>query len=212
MANYPTVNGWSIVDHPLSPGFKTINFYASDTVGVVTSPWTQSTQTQIWNGADLWSADVSLPPMPRVQASVWIAWLKALRGRANVFQLGDPAGVNPQGLPTGTPVINGAHNAGATTINTRGWAPNISQNLAPDDYIQIGYYLYSVAQLTTVDSDANGEAAIDIWPSLRAAPPDGEALILSNTSGIFRLADNTRSWNIDEAHIFGMQFKCVEAR
>src|ERR1700739_1406165 len=59
-----------------------------DNVGLVTNPFTMQTQTQTWSGGDMWKAQITLPPMTRAQAAPWLAFFGALRGVANVFQLG----------------------------------------------------------------------------------------------------------------------------
>lgn len=206
-------NGWNLITMPSTPVARQIDFTANDSVGYSQSPFTLQAQTIYWPGADWWEANVSLPAMKSgTTLNKWIGWMLALRGKANVFQLGDPLGAIPQGHPQGTPVIDGVHLAMATSINTRGWTPNVGMLLMPGDYIQIGYRLHRVAGVTPVNSDANGKATIEIWPSLREAPPDGQALVLANTTGLFRLADNKREWTVRETRSTGLSFKAIEAR
>jgi hypothetical protein len=120
----------------------------------------------------------------------------------------------PQGTPLGTPVVDGTvttNNAASTTVLfTKGWEPLTYRLLQPDDYIQIGYRLYSC--LDSVASDASGNAQINIWPSLREQPADGTSITLHNATGLFRLADNTRQVNWDVAQLYGVSFKAVEVR
>jgi hypothetical protein len=209
---YAQFNGWNIVPMPSGPSAKQIDFSANDTVGETSSPFTRQSQIQQWSGGDWWEVNVSLPPMRLQRANQWIAWLMALRGKANVFQLGDPLGRFPLGNASGAPLINGVHAAGITTIATKGWTAGAKNVLLPGDYFQIGVRLHKVAQLTAVDADANGLATFDIWPSLREAPADGTAIITSGTSGLFRLADNRREWSVSTAKLYGISFKCIEAR
>lgn len=64
------------------------------------------------------------------------------------------------------------------------------------DYIQLGTgansRIYRV--LNNINTDASGNATLDIWPRLRRSPTDGDAVIVSNTKGVFRLATNEPYW------------------
>jgi len=362
--SYSTFQGWNIVPMPLSPAPRQIDFTAQDSVGMTQSPFTKQSQVQAWPGADWWELNVSLPPLTDQQARAWIAFLMALRGKANVFQIGDPLKRVPT-LSGLSPVVNGAQLATATLLNTRGWPIPSSTNLVPDpdvvgtgwsntaniyvapgagavsgngwvyygtgasgsfqyawsapfavtpgqqytlsgyvdarnllpggaagwavfnpgitasygsftvpagstgqgsatftvpagvtqlvalcdnwanatalnkpvifsnpkvelgatatpyvspavmrpgDYLQLGYRLHVVAGPIGVYPDGSGNATIEVWPSLRDAPTDGEAITLGNTAGLFRLADNKRDWSVTEAKLFGISFKAIEAR
>lgn len=207
---YQQWNGLNIIPMPTSPKPKQIDFAISDAIGMTSSPFTGQAQVQRFPGGDNWSWNVSLPPMRKQQASQWIAFLMALRGKFNVFQLGDPAGVLPMGTPLGTPVVDGAQAAMATTLATRGWTASANKVLCAGDYIQIGYRLHQV--LADVNADANGKASFEIWPSLREAVADGSSIITSGTTGLFRLAENKREWSVNAAKHYGISFRVMEAR
>ena len=383
---YPVFNGWPIVPMPRAPGPKQISFRQNDSVGMTQSPFTLQSQVQAWPGADWWEADVSLPPMSAADARAWIAFLAALRGKANVFQMGDPSWPVPEpGVYAGAPTLNGAHLATATLLTTTGWTTNFlgnynyvsdpdavnpsvwsnvtSQNattvnpngivnlpgagavsgngwglfgsggysaasvyvqtgnmtiaagstywtacyvdargvapggqvgyqalafnssnpsnltlvaqatqtpgqtgqiaaqatipsgcnmlilrlvafnsckispttpvvwsnpqvnnpggllpyssnciLQPGDYLQVGMRLHMVAGPIGVYPDGNGNAQIEIWPSLRENQASGLLIGVYNPTGLFRLADNKREWSVDEARHAGISFKAVEAR
>ncbi len=215
--SYATFNGWTIIPYPSAPGFVSVALGMNDTVASTTSPFTATSQTQIWPGADWWDADVQLPKMFPAQAAAWRAWLAALQGKANVFMLGDPTRrqpINP--VSSSTPVINTSGEpspmniAGSSNIYTRGWRPSQARILSPGDHIQIGLRLHVVLQAVT--SDARGNAAINLWPTLREQPADGAAIILNNPMGLFRLADNARRLSLDVTRLMATGFKCVEAR
>jgi hypothetical protein len=212
---YKQFNGWNIVPMPAAPVPRQIDFGVFDSVGETQSPFTLWSQFQPWPGADWWTMNVSLPSMSQANANVWIAWLMELRGKTNVFQIGDPSGAVACGAPMGNPVMDCSAPANnlpmSTTLYTRGWMPNRSRLLLPGDYLQIGYRLHKVLT-AQVASDGNGDAQINIWPSIREQPTDGEQVIVSKTTGLFRLAENERGWTARETRLVGLSFKCVEAR
>lgn len=197
---------------PSAPGFQKANLTATNIAGVVESPFTMQQQTFEWPGEG-WLLDLSLPPMKRDKAEAWITFLVSLRGQVSTFHLGDPAVSAPQGAATGTPLVHGAQNAASKTLATKGWTHGVTGILKAGDYIQVGtgteQRLYKV--LIDADSDSSGFATLDIFPRLREGVSDNQAITLSNCKGTFRLQDNQRTWSIDEALVYGIDFKAKEA-
>jgi len=211
-----TLNGNSVtlVSSPTSPGLKAFDFDGSDATSLVVSPFTGQTQGFAWPGGDMWSGTATLAPRVQEYADDWIAFLLQLRGMANAFQMGNPLKATPRGTPAGTPVVDntqaGGNAAMSQALTTTGWQASTSNLLLRGDYIQIGYRLHIV--LDAVDSDANGDATIEIWPSLREQPTNGATVITSNTQGLWRLADNKRSWSFDITQLTQITFKFQEFR
>lgn len=110
------------------------------------------------------------------------------------------------------PFVNGPLQTGNTLV-IDGCSPNVTGFFLPGDYIQLGAtssaQLYKV--LTQVDTDGSGAATIDIWPDLRSVPGDGDAVVVVNTKGRFRLKDNVQQWQINNISSYGITFDCVEA-
>jgi hypothetical protein len=218
-----TYNGANILAFPSKPGLRQIQVDMVDTVAKQTSPFTQVSQFQAFPGGDFWTGTITLPQMAVANAAVWSAFLAACRGMQNVFPLGHPLFRKPAGkIQQGTkPVISGVNAPMTYTLQTRGWHPNSANLLLPGDRLQIGTVpnnasapgLCRLHMVTDpVHSDAGGNAMISVWPSLREATTDGEALVLSNPQGLFRLADNKRSVLTTESRLSGMSFSIMEAR
>jgi hypothetical protein len=207
---------FNLVTLPTSPAPVSIEIGMNDASTANASPFTRVEQTQYWPGGDFWDATVTLPPMSRAAAAPWEAALAELRGRANVFMLGDPRAKGPidktilRGVPLVDSRVTGNNVAMATQLVTKGWAPSIGRLLLAGDLMQIGYRLYKVCE--TVASDATGAATIQIWPSLREWIPDGQAINLSNPQGLFRLASNRRTVQASITRLTTLSLPCVEAR
>ena len=197
---------------PSAPGFQKFNQIATNVVGVSKSPFTLQVQTYEWQGED-WSFDLSLPPMKFDQANAWVTFLVSLRGQLGTFYLGDDTNLEPEGVATGTPLVHGAQGSMSKTLATKGWTHNITGILLAGDYIQVGTgaqkRLYKV--LTDANSDSSGFATLDIFPRLREGVSDNQPITLTNCQGTFRLTENTRQWSVDEAEIYGIDFKVEEA-
>ena len=187
---------------------RRIAFSAYNTIGVSRSPFTLQTQIQEYSG-QLWLAEITLPPMEREFAEIWISWLLQLSGSKGTFYLGDPLGKTPRGSAAGSPQVNGAGQTGQV-IQSKGWAASITGILKAGDYLQIGTRLHKV--LRDTNSDGSGLATIDIWPRLRESPPDNATIVLSNTRGLFRLQNNTVPlFGSDETMTYDVSFSAIEA-
>jgi hypothetical protein len=110
------------------------------------------------------------------------------------------------------PAVLGAGQTGKT-LTVDGIGGNFVGVWLAGDYLQIGtgttQRLHKI--LTDVNGDSSGHATIDIFPRLRESPADRTQVIWLNCTGNFRLQDNLRSWDIDEALIYGISFSAVEA-
>lgn len=81
---------------PTNIGIANITLMAESAVAVSQSPFTFQQQVVAHPG-QRWAASISLPPMKRVDAENWIAFLLSLKGQVGTFLLGDPNAVSPQG-------------------------------------------------------------------------------------------------------------------
>jgi hypothetical protein len=193
---------------PTKPGKRTVSLIGSNSSAMTASPWSGTQQVQV-NQAQLWRFSLELPPMREVQARAWMGALLSLRGLYGTFFFGDPLWKAPLGSWAGAPVINGAGQTGAVLNLTGFTAGSIGK---AGDWLQLGSGTSSRLHMVTQDfiADGSGNAAIDIFPSLRSSPLSGAAVVTQSPQGIFRLAspDVGRTW---EPFRFGIAFEVVEA-
>lgn len=207
-----TIGGQTVtlVDMPLSPGPRTVEWSLDDPSAALTSGFSNQSQIQRWPGADILSGTFSLPPLTQAQADQWITFLMLIRGQSNAFLLRDPMKGSPRGLPQNSmPTASGALNiAGTDQLVTQGWS-GAGRLLEPGDWLQIGYRLYrNLLPVISVD----GTATLSIWPSIREPIPNGTPIVLHNASGLFRLAQSKRTWSVDYTRLSTMSFPFVEWR
>ena len=205
------------ITYPLTfptSGVASINLMARNVIGSTSSPFNLKQQIHKHAGQRL-EADISLPPMKRAQAEVWISFFMKLYGSYGTFTMGDPNAATPRGTAAstaGTPVVNGASQTG-DTLNIDGLPTSETGYLLAGDYIQLGTgtsaQLYKV--LDDVDTNASGEAALTIWPDLRSSPSDGATVVVSSAVGLFRLGTNVTDWQINQAGFYSMTFGAIEA-
>jgi hypothetical protein len=191
-----------------------IVFRARSVVGVQPSPLTMEHTVYAWQG-DLWEADIDMPPMETEDAEPSIGMLLALNGMEGTFLMG-PANAGYAGArgtwSGSSPVVNGAHAVGARTLSIRSVD---GKDWKAGDWFQLGSGSTSRLHKVVQDGSQTGSpsaANLEIFPRLRAAVSNGDALTLSSPKGMWRLASNVREWSIEIAQIYGIRFSCIEDR
>ena len=195
---------------PTATGIKTQNWKLERVVAVTESPFTNQQQVFEHDGAQ-WSATMTLPPMKKDNASVWLAFFLSLRGRRGTFKLGDQDKKTIQGTATGTILVNGASQTG-NQVALDGFANSTNNVFKAGDYIQIGSFLYMVTE--DVNSNSSGEANVKIEPSLRQGIEtiaDDATVTYSNTTTLFRLDSNETGWDTDQVSKYGISLSATEA-
>lgn len=175
------------------------------------SPFTKQGQFYKWQG-EQWAIDVQLPPMTRAEAEEWITFAMELRGRYGTFLYGVQDGYEPRGEATGTPLVVGGGQTGYM-LDIDGGDPNITGQYLKGDYFQIGTGSDSRIHKVTrnIDTDLYGEATLYFQPSLRSSPANDAPLVFENPVGIWRMASNTVSWNVEIGMEYGFSFRAIEA-
>lgn len=196
---------------PALPAARSIEFSMMDNVAVVPSEFTLQQQVQDWQ-AGLWMVKVTIAPGKRSEMEPWLAALAIARGRLGTFYLGDPGGATPRGVATGTPLVNGAGQIGYT-LAIDGFTPGVTGIIKAGDYLQVGSGATQRLHkfLTDLNSNGSGQVLADIWPRLRESPADNAPITLVNTAGVFRLADNVRTWSYDASRFYQVSFNAIEA-
>jgi hypothetical protein len=205
--------------YPLTPpaisgiGPQTLKFTMMDLVGETVSPFTGGQQVQQWPG-QWFEFEATMPRMTRAQAEQWNAFLAGLHGKLGTFLFGDPLSPAPQGVATGTPLVNGSNLNGASQLNTKGWTHSVAGILKAGDYIQVTasgqpQRLHKLVQ--DAASDGSGNSTLQIFPSIRESLSDGTTIVLANTAGTFRLSENARIWQEEKDKTYSISFKGKEA-
>jgi hypothetical protein len=203
-----SVNGWPLLALPLTPGQRQVDWSMVNIVGAVPNPYTGRQQTMNWQ-AGYWEAVVTMPPMSRIQAGAWIAFMAQAQGMNAVFYFGDGLGTMPQGLAQGAGVTAGSFQA-PFQLTTKNWTPNqLFTLLSPGDWIQIGYRLYQC--MDQVSSDGAGNASFAIWPQIREIPANGTAIVTTNAQGLFRMKSNVLKYSVSYLRTYGLSFEIREA-
>lgn len=197
----------SLVSLPTYFPVKEQTFRLEGHVSVYESPLSRASQ-QVVRGGSRWHSDVILAPMRMEDAAPLLAFLSHVQAGGHTFILGDVESVTPRGLATGTPVMDGDAQTGSV-IFTKGWGASLNGILKAGDFIQIGSELKRV--VSDCDSDASGNALMNITPPLRETYPDGESILTTNTGAVMRLVDNDQASYTSAADgVVQVRFQAVE--
>lgn len=197
------------LDLPAS-GLRDFAFDFEHAQAFMPSPFTFQGQVQEMGG-DLWVAQFAPAIGNRQDAAAWQGFLGSLRGMVGTFLLGDPNAVAPRGSVTGSPLVNGAGQTGrALAVDALG--ANKTGVFLAGDFIQLGSGASSFLHMITKDanSNASGQATLDIWPSLRVSPADNAAITYTNCKGVFMLSTPTGGYAINSNSIYDLSFQAIE--
>jgi hypothetical protein len=194
---------------PTNIGFARFNLTRASRNAVSESPFTFSQQVLTYPG-QRWVADVTLPPLDRVQLDVWRAFFAKLNGRENTFNMGDPLSKTAKGSAGGNPLVNGASQSGSNLV-VDGASTSQTGWLLAGDYIQLGTDATARLYMVTddVDTDGSGNATIPIWPDLQITPANNDAVVVSNTVGTFRLTSDEVSFETNSNSFSNISFNAV---
>ncbi len=159
-------------------------------------------------GGKRWDVEVSLPPLTESQWRIWEAFFLSLNGPVGTFWLGPTLDKTASGVATGTPLINGGSQTGASVVSD-GWTISTTGILKAGDWVQIGNRLHRV--LADADSDGSGDCTFEVWPTLVTSPDDDDPIVVTNPKGLFRLTEMPDLTQNVEQFAEGITFQAVEA-
>lgn len=201
------------ISYPLqipTSGITSINWTNSVASLVSRSPFTFQGQAQTYPG-QIRYAQVSVENKNREDAEEWVGFLNALNGCGGTFLMGDPLGIRPRRGSTTGVTVRGSNQSGSTlAVNTGqisevGWASR-------GDWLQIGTGSNSRLYKVTMPANTSGvgHVTLEIWPSLRVTPTDGQTVSMNNSKGLFRLSSGSFDYSEQDGCKYSLSFSCEE--
>lgn len=202
-----TIHAWPALGHPAAAEWDLVTQTQEHV-----SPLDNATQTRELIGAR-WSLELRLPPLQQAAARAWIAFKAKIAGAAGRFYMGPPYPFyTARGTPTGTPLVNGAGQAGRELI-TDGWTPSTTVLLA-GDFVSFDNYAGGrqlVVMTEDIASDGSGNATLIFGPPLRRAPLDNAGITVASPTCIMKLLNDEQGRvSFDEAQNFGLTLSLIE--
>lgn len=176
------------------------------------SPLNGAVQTVELPGA-MWVCEVQYDTLRKRDRLLLQAFASRLRGRAGRAFLWDMSHSTPLGVATGTPLVQGAGQTGASLI-TDGWTPSITGILKAGDYFGVNTQLHRLVE--DANTSAGGVATLLFEAPLRASPADNAVITVNAPTFKAMLADDEQDIYMARTslpNLFdgGMTLKFVEA-
>ena len=162
------------------------------------------------NGAQRWVITADWVGLTRAQFAPIQAFVLAQRGQWDTFTAALPAHKLPQGIATGTPLVNGANQQGRS-LATRGWTANLAGVMKAGDFLGIAGQTKVYMVTADANADSTGSATLVIEPALLAIPSDNVNLAVRNVPFTLALGGDTLESAVAPGGIYNFSLQLVEA-
>lgn len=158
------------------------------------SPLSGYTQTSSRKGAR-WVLRLVFNNLQTDERGVLRGYLAFMEGQVHRVEVGDHSYTGARGALGGTPLVNGASQAG-TSLVTDGW-PNSTLVLKAGDLISFTNGTYKELKMITSDatSDGSGNCTLSIMPEIHTAPANNAVIVTASPVGTFMLASPAIRWS-----------------
>jgi len=161
-------------------------------------------------GGHRWLLSATWPVLKRFEWAAFFGFAQLQRGQYCAFTFVLPGTLaTPQGVATGTPLVNGASQTGRSVL-TKGWTHSITGILKAGDVIKFAGHNKVYMLTADADSDGSGNAALSIEPALFVSPADSEALTVSNVPFTVAFTRDTRESDVAPGMFFSFAADMVE--
>lgn len=187
--------------YPTTPIFSTIGFRS---VNYNLSSQSISGRTQVRNiGGQRFEFSAQYTRMTRSEFAPILVFTMAQRGSAETFTIVLPQISSKSGDASGTILVNGAADIGATTVGVDG----VTGTLKAGDMVKFANH-NKVYMLT---ADRAGDGNISIQPALRVAVPNDNAVTFDSVPFTVRLNNDVQEFNLGSASLVDYEIDMIEA-
>lgn len=187
--------------YPTTPIFSTVGFRS---VNYNLSSQSISGRTQVRNiGGQRFEFSAQYTRMTRSEFAPILVFTMAQRGSAETFTIVLPQISSKSGDASGTILVNGAADIGATTVGVDG----VTGTLKAGDMIKFANH--TKVYMLTADRAGNGN--ISIQPALRVAVPNDNAVTFDSVPFTVRLNNDIQEFNLGSASLVDYEIDMIEA-
>lgn len=177
---------------PTDPGPATVNLESNQPTAVDYAESGKSQSRII--GGHLWKAKFTWSKMTREMLAPIFAFANKQRGRFGSFQIVLPNYATPLGVATGSPLVVGAHLAGAESISIDGFTAATTGIMKANDILKFAGH--SKVYMVDADADTDGAGAVTLLltPPLIADIADNEVVTVNDVEFTMSFDDEIASW------------------
>lgn len=128
----------------------------------------------------IWRMRLLTKLLPRAIWQKFFAFGVKQRGRFYTFTLPSSVLRAPLGVASGTPLVNGAHSAGDTTITTDGWTASVTGIMKAGDLLKFENHAKVYMVMEDANTDVAGGSTLTIEPALVADLADNEPVTVND--------------------------------
>lgn len=163
---------------PTSPEFRTIDFDSVHSVTMSNANSGRSFRRLI--GGHNFSFKLKYNnSLSREQVETIFGFLQKQKNGFDTFTVNLPDKNTPRGVATGTPLVNGASQTGSSLI-TDGWTVSVTGIMKRGDILKLNGHSKVYMVTDDANSNASGQATINISPALIVSPADNESVIVNS--------------------------------
>jgi len=187
--------------YPTTPIFSTIGFRS---VNYNLSSQSISGRTQVRNiGGQRFEFSAQYTRMTRSEFAPILVFTMAQRGSAETFTIVLPQISSKSGDASGTILVNGAADIGATTVGVDG----VTGTLKAGDMVKFANH----SKVYMLTADRAGDGNISIQPALRVAVPNNNAVTFDSVPFTVRLNNDVQEFNLGSASLVDYEIDMIEA-
>ena len=187
--------------YPTTPIFSTIGFRS---VNYNLSSQSISGRTQVRNiGGQRFEFSAQYTRMTRSEFAPILVFTMAQRGSAETFTIVLPQISSKSGDASGTILVNGAADIGATTVGVDG----VTGTLKAGDMVKFANH----SKVYMITADRAGDGNISIQPALRVAVPNDNAVTFDSVPFTVRLNNDVQEFNLGSASLVDYEIDMIEA-
>jgi hypothetical protein len=187
--------------YPTTPIFSTIGFKS---VNYNLSSQSISGRTQVRNiGGQRFEFSAQYTRMTRSEFAPILVFTMAQRGSAETFTIVLPQISSKSGDASGTILVNGAADIGATTVGVDG----VTGTLKAGDMVKFANH----SKVYMLTADRAGDGNISIQPALRVAVPNNNAVTFDSVPFTVRLNNDVQEFNLGSASLVDYEIDMIEA-
>lgn len=187
--------------YPTTPIFSTIGFRS---VNYNLSSQSISGRTQVRNiGGQRFEFSAQYTRMTRSEFAPILVFTMAQRGSAETFTIVLPQISSKSGDASGTILVNGAADIGATNVGVDG----VTGTLKAGDMVKFANH----SKVYMLTADRAGDGNISIQPALRVAVPNDNAVTFDSVPFTVRLNNDVQEFNLGSASLVDYEIDMIEA-
>ena len=195
---------------PDNPKFREVSIKSvNPSIVTLASSGRKQVKTQ---NAQFWSFTATYPPMKRSEWAPIAAFIQQQRGSRWDFDIKIEPYSNTQGnLTTETVTVNGAHDAGDTSVALSSGSLTQTDSLKAGDFVSFAPYQTKVYMVTADVDFSSGSATMNIEPGLLVGVSSSDDLVYKNVEFTVFLNNDVQEWSTGLANIVEYELEVREA-